>query len=235
MATNAKKMPSFLMNDVEANAFPTISGFESAHASSGQLPAEIDIFRFYRDQKPKFDEDLDALDLADESLPTAGDGTAKLFIIEGIDPPVVKRFLGKLKGESKTSFLQFLEDFLDNYSSYDFDNLENHFQPRQSTTTRQRHICFQAMCLREFDGTPGIDREGLFGAIKKALTWKDPRLHGLLMPAQRKKGRMLTEFSPCVLSRNHFAAWFDGSGQDWQTGMVPGLVIQIHNLKLIPP
>ena len=221
IATDAEISSHFFNSDEEKSAFPTIDQFLSEHRSSGQQGADIDIVRFFSDRRPEFEKGVHSS--ANRLNPIAGDGTAEIFIVEAIDPHVAEFFLENRVGVNRTSFLQFLEDFLDGYSSYDFDDMQNHFQPRKSLTTRQRHVCFQVMCLREFDCTPELDRNGLFKAAEaKTPAWKDVRLHGLLMPAQREVAGKLTTFPPCVLSRNHFAAWFDGdTSQGWQTGMPP--------------
>ncbi len=102
---------------------------------------------FSTDREPDF-EPVDIDTLANQQTHTPADGTAELFIIEAIDPLVAKYFLRERVGQHRTSFLQLLEDFLDNHPSYNFDDMQHHFPPRQSITTRERHVCFQVMSLR---------------------------------------------------------------------------------------
>jgi hypothetical protein len=209
---------SFFESEAERSAFPNICRFLSAHVSSAQLPAEIDVVRFFGDRPPEFERDIHSL--ASRETPATRDATAELFIIEAVDPVVVEYFLRNRVGPNRTLFLEFLEDFLDDYPSYNFDDVQNHFPSRQSATARQRHVCFQVTSIREFDRPLELDRNRLQEAIRaNRRTWKDVRLHGPFIPAQRKESGRTTAFPPGVLSRNHFAAWFDGDmDHRWQTG-----------------
>lgn len=224
MATDAELM---VWSDEEKNAFPTIRKFLDKHATSGQRQAEIDVVRFFNDRQPEFDHNVPSFNLANRKAKHA----PELLIIEAIDPLTVRYLLRNLAVPDRTSFLMFLDDFLNSYPSYNFDDMQNHFQPRVSTTALQQHVCFQVMSIREFVSTPELDRDSLYEAVESgAGTWKDARLHGLLLPAQRNEDGTPTEFAPCVLSRNHFAAWFDGPGQLWNMGKSP-----FWRLKCTPP
>ena len=213
---NAVNTGSFLSSEAEKSAFPNICKFLSAYTPGVHAPAAIDAVHFHADRPPGFARDVK--DLA--APPTGPAGTASLFIIEGIDPATAQHLLDQRAGPQRASFLQFLDDFLDDHPSYSFDDIQNHYPPRQSATAHQRHESFHSVSLREFDRPFALDNQILRAAVQaNRQSWKSEAHHGPLTPVQRTNFGMTTAFPPCVLSRNHFAAWFDGDvGSTWSIG-----------------
>ena len=125
---------------------------------------------------------------------------------------------------NRSSFLRFLDDYLDDQPSFNFNDAERHIASAPSTLADYRHVAFRYVRAREFEEpfylsfddtqAPSIDDEG--------RVWRNKEVNGAMNPVPRidPGGHVIRRFPPLAITRSHIAAWFDAEpGKLWRTGI----------------
>lgn len=149
---------------------------------------------------------------------------AELFIIEDLDERHIRRFLEtRVTPNHRSSFLKFLDDYLDDNPSYNFEDVLNHIPPLPSTIANQQHVAFHFNSAREFDRVFELTYKNIRPAAKAGGSWRNDKCTGPMVPVQRRElSGEESLFPPVALTRVHIAAWFDvDSSPRWRTGMTP--------------
>jgi hypothetical protein len=161
-------------------------------------------------------------------------GIAEVFIIEDLDVQHIQLFLKtRVSPSHRSSFLNFLDDYFDDKPSYNFGDIHSHIPPLPSTNANQQHVAFHFNSAREFNQVFELTYKNVQAGAKAAGLWRDERLHGPMIPVQRReRDGKETAFSPVALTRVHIAAWFDmDSSQPWRTGKATSCKIRSQLLS----
>ena len=184
--------------------------------------ARIDLFGFRSGHEFKHLPELSTRDFAESYPSLASDATSVLLIVENIDLELIQD-LRALVGHSGTSFARFLDDFLNDMPSYNFEeNTALHLPPFQSTKKRQGHLSMQYYHAREFERKLEVNYNDIQTAAEKEY-WRRRASYGAMHPCQRLTHHGVeTQFPPVFIGRYHCVVWFDADTDGrWKTGKHP--------------
>jgi len=149
--------------------------------------------------------------------------TAELIIIEDIDERQIRRLLSShVALDDRRSFLSFLDDYLDNHPTYNFNDAQDHIAPAPSTLAAQQHVAFKYWRLREFEEVFDLTYEAIRTSPSDGDggVWRNKHIFGPMNPVPRVDANgKVTSFPPLAVMRAHVAAWFDAEpDKPWSLG-----------------
>lgn len=125
----------------------------------------------------------------------------------------------------RSSFLKFLDDYLYNHPTYNFDDAQENIAAPPSTLAAQQHVAFFYSRAREFQEAFDLSYEVVQASSKdrEAGVWRNKRTYGPMNPVPRiDSNGEVTHFRPLAVARTHIAAWFDAeSNKPWTLGTIP--------------
>ncbi|KAK0743619.1 hypothetical protein B0T18DRAFT_415547 [Schizothecium vesticola] len=242
MKTTAEKINTALdgLTDID---YPHLFSFANKARLSGSTTpkcrAKIDLFAFRSGYGFKALPDLSTPELIESHSGLASDTTSVLLIGENIDLELIHD-LRALIGHNNASFARFLDDFLNDLPSYNFDqDVALHLPQFHSKKKRHGHLNFHYYHFREFERRLEVSYQDVQIAAKKEY-WRRKSSYGAMHPCQRllfEEGE--TQFPPLFIGRNHCVVWFDADMNcGWKTGVIlvePTMNITTLPVSLSPP
>ncbi|KAK2595173.1 hypothetical protein QQS21_007133 [Conoideocrella luteorostrata] len=210
----------------ERSRFPNLCEFLDGKGAACDGKSRIRCIRF-TDGKgpdfPQFEEILSAAASATAEIDEKVAETAEVMVIENADVRTLQLILeNKVSGEDRPSFLRFLDSYLHDQPSFNFDDIQRQLSPMPSVLNKQQFVSFSYATTREFDRPFTLGYEEIEHAGKRAGSWRTEHTWGPMNPVQRYDSYdTRTAFPPVAITRTRAAAWFGrDSARPWSLGII---------------